>query len=494
MKYCETLNETPNKDGASLTLTAQAWRNWPLWKWPEGAGLSELHWATVPGQALERGANTPSQLPQHLAPCSLVFSVLMSLASLQSLLSYLAPSSCDGPLPLLFLVLFSSSFKSQLNCPFFFRVFHDLPNQVSSPIHILLTPSQNYPVARLHLFDSFWLSLCLCKTMSFMMAGTLWVCSSSFPTTSRKPLLRDPLQEKIRMTTASLPLWTQSEPSTCPSGVMREHQLEGCRTWLKGKLGARNQLWRIVTQWGEINDFQIMKLFLWPSACLVSDTVIPSGQRECVCFDHCSAHSSWKRALALLHEWQTEWTGGRNNTSRIWGAKRCWNDVAQPKRSLGGGDITPASATIHVGWRIQLLRPALASPTAGILAAVSPSLLQLAGVCQTGCDDHTLTVSRLHWATLAATKQATWAGGSGMWHGPDRNLWAGSATRWLTLPTSRLPCLFIHSLWKLSYARCSLALGSLRSVPLSCHPGALSSTADVSNWSVAGLNWDMLQE
>lgn len=237
-----------------------------------------------------------------------------------------------------------------------------------------------------------------------------------------------------------------------------------------------------------------MKLFLWRLACLVSDTVIPSGQRECVCFDHCSAHSSRKRALVLLREWQTEWTGGRNNTSRVRGAKRCWNDAAQPKRSLGVGISPLPPATIHVGWRIQLLRPALASPTAGILAAVSPSLPQLAGVCQTGRGDHALTVSRLHWATPAATKQATWAGGSGMWHAPDRNLRAGSATQCLTLPTSRLPCSFIHSLWKLSYARCSLALGSLRSVLLSCHPGALSSTADVSNWSVAGLNWDVLQE
>lgn len=49
--------------------------------------------------------------------------------------------------------------------------------------------------------------------------------------------------------------------------------------------------------------------------------------------------------------------------------------------------------------------------------------------------------------------------------------------------------LLVHSFaLEAVYARCSLALGSLRSVPLSCHPGALSSTADVSNWSVAGLN------
>ena len=39
------------------------------------------------------------------------------------------------------------------------------------------------------------------------------------------------------------------------------------------------------------------------------------------------------------------------------------------------------------------------------------------------------------------------------------------------LPTNQLPCSLMHSFWKLSYARCSFALGSLRLVPLSCHPG-----------------------
>lgn len=122
-------------------------------------------------------------------------------------------------------------------------------------------------------------------------------------------------------------------------------------------------------------------------ACLVSETVIPSGQRECVCFDH---HPHTAPGKGLWHCWLSDRPNGQvdrityQEDGEQRGEAACWNDVAESKQSLGSGVSPLPPATILLGWRIQLLRPALASPTAGILAAVSPSLPQLAGVSQPG--------------------------------------------------------------------------------------------------------------
>lgn len=216
-------------------------------------------------------------------------------------------------------------------------------------------------------------------------------------------------------------------------------------------------------------------------------------ERVCL-FRPPSAHSSWKRALALLAEWPTEWTGGQNNTSRRWGAKR-WSSLLEwccwVKAEPGKWGITPASCHHPLGLENPAAETSSGQPHSwdpGCSQSISPAAGR--GV-SAWVGDHALIMSRLHWAALAATKQAAWAGGSGTWHGPDRNLWAGSAVWCLTLPQIDS---FVRSF--IRSASCRMPDAPLHWDPWGwCHCHAiqavLSNTADVSNWSVAGLNWDM---
>lgn len=98
---------------------------------------------------------------------------------------------------------------------------------------------------------------------------------------------------------------------------------------------------------------------------------------------------------------------------------------------------------------------------------------QLALASQTGCGGpwpclwtDSTGPSRQHQAGHQDT--ATWARGTGTRDTPDRNLWAWLSHVSLTLPSNELPCSFIHSFQRLSYAKHAFALGSLRLVPFSC--------------------------
>ena len=158
--------------------------------------------------------------------------------------------------------------------------------------------------------------------------------------------------------------------------------------------------------------------------------MIPSGQRECVCFDH---HPHTAPGKGLWHCWLSDRPTGQvdrityQEDGEQRGEAACWNDVAESKQSLRSGDITPASCHHPLGLENPAAETSSGQPHSwdpGCSQSISPAAGR--GV-SAWVGDHALIMSRLHWATLAATKQATWAGGSGTWHRPDRNLWAGSA-------------------------------------------------------------------